>query len=473
MSTLTNDKKDNGASTDNAGVSPNKNPITRVFKEVSHAATEVKKKTVATVSKGTSNISHAATEVKNKTIASVSKGTSNISNAIQSKSYKKKPSFDESSHSIPKVNDVISKKYPTDVMPLSSVHQNIHSVIHKRERHNLDDLIHHKQKHFARSMPVEPVTIKNNDIHLLTDDAMVVVITATIVALYPTLMNWHTIIHNNIPFVVLISWLGVAFAIGYAIGISLGKDEPLPGATSVANVSAVVGRSFRFVKSSDISVLQSSLIEGDTTKLKKNSVSSLKQGNKLEQETPRSWTNLSKNHGPRWKQSLWETDVDPTLDRKRPNLFNHLMNFKLKKTSRRQMLERVSLIRDISTLIVQDEKTTSTTAIPVGKDIGKFTTEETTTTSFDGDLIDPVCILRGMDVFLTDDPETEIGSHQWLIDNGLRDVPTLILNFYTQWGNMLFYFQLPNFVQDWNLVEYDNDPDDVKAMKVSCGICSM
>jgi hypothetical protein len=133
------------------------------------------------------------------------------------------------------------------------------------------------------------------------------------------------------------------------------------------------------------------------------------------------------------------------------------------------LIDRVSSVRDISSVLSGKDEPTTAEAIVDGTNqhmVGKFTAAEATATSFDGDSIDPGCVLRGMDVFLTDDPETEAGTHPWLIEHGLRDVPTFILNFYTQWGNMLFYFELPSFVTDWNLVENDTDPDDVKALKV-------
>jgi hypothetical protein len=52
--------------------------------------------------------------------------------------------------------------------------------------------------------------------------------------------------------------------------------------------------------------------------------------------------------------------------------------------------------------------------------------------------------------------------------NGLRSFPTFFINILTMYGNILVYFQLPDWVKDWNdsLVEKDDDPSDVIALKV-------
>ena len=53
--------------------------------------------------------------------------------------------------------------------------------------------------------------------------------------------------------------------------------------------------------------------------------------------------------------------------------------------------------------------------------------------------------------------------------NGLRDVPTFMLNLTTQWGTILVYFQMPKWVVNFgeSLVEAEDDHDSVRALKVS------
>lgn len=51
--------------------------------------------------------------------------------------------------------------------------------------------------------------------------------------------------------------------------------------------------------------------------------------------------------------------------------------------------------------------------------------------------------------------------------NGLRDKPSCVVNLMTQWANISIYFELPEWLKDWdNIVEDEDDPDDVKALKV-------
>lgn len=81
--------------------------------------------------------------------------------------------------------------------------------------------------------------------------------------------------------------------------------------------------------------------------------------------------------------------------------------------------------------------------------------------------IDPFCELRGMDLFLTDDAEDQIWKAKLLNESGLRDVPTLIFNLMTPFGNICAYFKLPDWVDNVTNVpaEKNEDPPDVVALK--------
>lgn len=80
---------------------------------------------------------------------------------------------------------------------------------------------------------------------------------------------------------------------------------------------------------------------------------------------------------------------------------------------------------------------------------------------------EPLCRLRGVDVFLTDCAEAEMSTHPFLLDHGLRKTPTFIINMMTQWGSILIYMELPDWVVDRStcLVEQTGDADNVKALK--------
>ncbi|KAL7541820.1 hypothetical protein ACHAXR_012554 [Thalassiosira sp. AJA248-18] len=81
--------------------------------------------------------------------------------------------------------------------------------------------------------------------------------------------------------------------------------------------------------------------------------------------------------------------------------------------------------------------------------------------------IDPLFDLRGMDLFLTDDPEENIWRQPLLNQCGLRDTPTFIVNLMMPFGNMTAYFKLPDWMDDWNNIpeEKGDDPPDIKALK--------
>lgn len=80
--------------------------------------------------------------------------------------------------------------------------------------------------------------------------------------------------------------------------------------------------------------------------------------------------------------------------------------------------------------------------------------------------IEPLFRLRGMDVFLTEDAEYDLANHPFLIENGLRDRPTFIINALTPWGNICMYFEMPSWITSWDhFEEKEDDPEDVIALK--------
>jgi hypothetical protein len=113
------------------------------------------------------------------------------------------------------------------------------------------------------------------------------------------------------------------------------------------------------------------------------------------------------------------------------------------------------------------------------------------------DVPTPLCCIRGLDLFQTEDPDPDMISHPFLIEyvhalavdiplflceitasshsvsclrtirNGLRDYPTFMINIMTAYGNICVYFKLPAWIKDWekSLVENDGDPSDVVALK--------
>jgi hypothetical protein len=170
------------------------------------------------------------------------------------------------------------------------------------------------------------------------------------------------------------------------------------------------------------------------------------------------------------------TAVWSTLQR-RKHLWQHHVNSPGKEGKRNHLVQNLRRYLDART----DQGTSKLTSVqPSASDMPTVKILETGSTlgrlelskaeMFSEESADPVFQLRGMDVFLTDDPEAEIATHPWMLSQGLRDTPTLTVNILTQWGNILIYFALPDWVASIstfaNLTEDGSDPNNVKAVKV-------
>lgn len=176
--------------------------------------------------------------------------------------------------------------------------------------------------------------------------------------------------------------------------------------------------------------------------------------------TPQIWTNLNPK-GIR-KLNMWETNIDPTVATNNKPLMKKLLGYrKLRKTKRSSLIRKKSEKELVASGIKDNE---------IKRDIGKFGPTEMAASTFDEDVIDPLFNLRGMDVFLTDEPEDDAATHPWLLKSGLRDVPTFIINLVTRWGNILLYYEMSEWVNDWDIKEEENDADDIKTLKVGGNI---
>jgi hypothetical protein len=171
----------------------------------------------------------------------------------------------------------------------------------------------------------------------------------------------------------------------------------------------------------------------------------------------KAWTTLgtsssSSSHDPARSFRLpWQRNISPTED-------GFLMQHLLKHSSFRRTRVWTEAVRQSDSVV--NETTDST-------NLGSFDLSSAVADSLEGFVVEPIFKLRGMDVFLTDDPETHASTHPWLIQQGLRSVPTFVLNVLTQWGNILIYFEMPDWVDGFQHIEEATDPDDVKALKVS------
>jgi len=166
------------------------------------------------------------------------------------------------------------------------------------------------------------------------------------------------------------------------------------------------------------------------------------------------WTTL--NRDPNRKRQPWEIFSNHQL-----LVSNSLTKSLLDKTPRNQR-------RSLKQLGVSQKELEEALASD-GAILGVYADDpyRTRALTLEEDVVDPMCPLRGFDIFMTDSPESSLGTHSFLIENGLRDKPLLIINGMTQWANVVIYFELPEWVKDWDtIVEEENDPENVIALKV-------
>jgi hypothetical protein len=292
----------------------------------------------------------------------------------------------------------------------------------------------------------------------LTAYATIILIASFSVVLAITLRSWSAILNNQVPLSVAGSWVLLTYATGqFFSGSALKASHRVlsPQATSTilesSEDSGVLGTGFGAPK--NLSVKQQEEKAGISQFFSKSF--GRQQREQFVESLSKPWTSLQPN---RKKVNSWEMRSDPMKDPKsRSDLMQRLLrNSHFRRAARPSpTLEKVPEIPEMDVSI-----------IPVPTSIGAFDLSTATADTLDDFVIEPLLKLRGMDVFLTEQLESQVASHPWLISQGMRNVPTLVVNTLTQWGHILVYFEMPEWVQDWNsIVEDESDPDDVKALK--------
>jgi hypothetical protein len=131
-------------------------------------------------------------------------------------------------------------------------------------------------------------------------------------------------------------------------------------------------------------------------------------------------------HGRRKRLPNWVTNNDPTRDEHHSNdLMQYLL--RMKYTRRRRRGTTKPLVVDNSAPPRSLTSTQLTYADTVDSCLGSVDLSTAKADSF-AEMVSPILRLRGMDVFLSDSPELDIANHPFLIQQGLRDVPTAIVN---------------------------------------------
>ena len=302
----------------------------------------------------------------------------------------------------------------------------------------------------------------------LTEDSSLILISSLLVAVYPTFTAQERIVNNQIPLSVALCWVFVAFAAGQVVSVRRSNqadtqssvDHPEPDLISETPEAKEQQRcssnrvetrrpgSHKLLRRILGPMRSSKINFGDLTR----PVS--------EAWKKSAWTNLSLSVEAR---RSWLRKCDPTCDCWNNSLMNTLLRNSHYRRTRKSAVLGDAAIEELQQLAEQEETPSST-------EIGSF--ELASADSLNDFVVKPLFQLRGMDIFVTSDaPETSVADHPFLVQHGLRDVPTFIVNAITQWGNILIYFELPKWVQDWDsILEDDDDPDEVKALKVGHAI---
>jgi hypothetical protein len=180
-------------------------------------------------------------------------------------------------------------------------------------------------------------------------------------------------------------------------------------------------------------------------------------------------------HGRRKRLPNWVTNNDPTRDEHHSNdLMQYLL--RMKYTGRPRRGTTKPMVVDNSAPHRSLASTQFTYADTVDSCLGSIDLSTAKADSF-AEMVSPILRLRGMDVFLSDSPELDIANHPFLIQQGLRDVPTAIVNvvvsacqrehsqicmrcallptcsfdlWQTLWGNVLIYFECPSWFQSFD-----------------------
>lgn len=323
---------------------------------------------------------------------------------------------------------------------------------------------------------------------VLTADTTLFWIFSLSLALYPTVqLDWWNLWQNNndgnsssssaaLPFSVVGPWLLFAYATGQIAGqqmagMHFGMDmlrprKKLVGSSSTLPLEVTIQRREETILHEQTKnrhkLLMSVLDSTSLVEIRfKNSIL------KKPRTRPRVWTTLRQARPPSSVSPTphflpWQCNVDPCKDVQNSPLVKYLL--KQAKVRRKRVSAKIKPSADAT--LPTDETVSKTSSLH--SEMGMFDLSSTPADSLNDCItVEPLFKLRGMDVFIQDEPELDIATHPWLVAHGLRDLPTFTINVMTQWGNILIYFEMPEWVTNFeDLDEKESDPDDVKAAKV-------
>jgi hypothetical protein len=275
----------------------------------------------------------------------------------------------------------------------------------------------------------------------LFHDATIAIGSSLLIAAFPTFSNLDLIRQNQIPLSASLTWLIVAFIAGYEVALfrfmptALGEEEDF---TEDLTIPSEINVPIMSQPKRGYSILRRV-----STKLPKGL--KIQMPKKIKAENLRSALATKRGEQFRWQRSARAKVSEPLM----------------KRLLRNPMYQRKPEVESMVDTVSSEDGSENTK-------MGAFALPDAD--SLRQDVVEPLFRLRGMDIFMTEEleggAEDNMSMHPFLVENGLRDTPSFVVNMMSQYANILIYFEMPSWLKDWdNIVEEEDDPDDVKALK--------
>ena len=417
--------------------------------------------------KGTKNALHKGKTAVQGTVNTVkSTATAAVTTSAESLHLKSKksrshepttPTINDSTRSVT-VIDAEERNHEIDIVKKKEALLDEKEALLEEKGALLDELatapLHQSTKSESKFFPLSELFKKNREATLLH--------LSLILVTYPTYKYWDAVLH--LPASLVLAWLFFGFAVGNFVSIHVAQPEhteqDLP--TTSARRPSFQPESF----------------QNTDGLLKERSTSSLFSSRSQRAlgflSSRRDWRSTPSFINPSGlSASIKRWNCDPTRDQKHRQLMHLLL---INKNLRKKRKLQDKLENEPTESVSPRDPGDSSANLKASMAIGNYSLADVD--SF-GDLenytIEPFFQLRGMDVFLCEAdggvPETKVADHSWFVQHGLRATPTFVVNLLTQWGNILLYFSLPEWLKDWDSVKgNDQDSKDIKALKVSRNI---
>ncbi|CAB9504181.1 Protein of unknown function (DUF1336) [Seminavis robusta] len=311
----------------------------------------------------------------------------------------------------------------------------------KKDDGNQDD----KKEAFAETGSTESkededkATILSNILNWIHQNNQPVLAAIGAVAVYQLLAGGYQDVWNNsVPIPMFAVWISLGLLIGGVLG----------------RLQAIEEMEMLQRKKEAARALERRETEDNMVESAPGSVRSLQKAAKVFRKP---WTTLRRTHTKRTEKKRWRAHD-------KVNLVSQSMTkalFGVVPKEQRKSLMQVGVTEEL----LQEAQTQDESMEMLGSAIDD--PDKLRAKSLEQDYVETLCPLRGIDIFQTECPDSDLATHPFLIEHGLRERPTFILNLVTQWGNVTMYYEFPDWLQDWDNVppETENDREDTIALK--------